>query len=839
VGGGGALTVSRAVFLPLRGDEEVLPCGRDAGYSLKLHGCFFVDAGRGRPVHLAGGSQDVTQSPEEMLKAEWNDRLLREGVCPLVLPVLEEFVRAAGIDDGEIGSLTRAMEDSVFVRQYGADINRADQWLYRWDPADPGWRRLAGATGFLEIPDFGGVGPRLAGAVLPGLVRVACTTILTPRGFPRLVQEKACDWPDGLLARAIDPRGIDFVGWGSHHWGYLRDFLECALPAQPGPETLAALAELLRGVFGTTPIHLLRRHRDNVRQVVRRMPADRRLALPIPETWSEAERRSVTEWPVALTIVPRGFDPPDSPGTGRLGTADLLTLLQPACADRRTSEPAVAVVVATTDQEDLRGQAGFAGLRLWVTCSLRPREPARVTVLRQGELAGRLRDGWLFRAAGVEGKPPAELTLLSGALERVELYTILPGTADAAFGPDVVPSPSTAAVVGSLAGYPPVSPDPAHRAGILRHLLGGERPPAIAGAWRRAIRYLLHGCLGETDGDIPLLAGDPGAAGVWGRIVGLHLDRTDGGWRVLPAEPLVGLLNPNQRAEAGIVGLDPDGVAGLVGIDGAGRLEIELGDRDRDAVLRGWNDRPELLRAMPLHDGVHGGRHRISGRCFWQGRYGLEGELARRVTLLRLCKDAHLAAIQGQLAEELRPADIITLALDGKPADHWAELLGALADAGNLARELRERLVGIEWVPAAGRSPVAPSRVLVDADAGLDREIAQVLAAANNDWVGSAQLPRAVHEHRGFEALRRLCCPTREGLLGSLASALAAADAGHRTGVRLDDAEEISDWVAAFANAPPGVAAGRDLLARVWQAEPTACRERFLPTLMPGPGETD
>lgn len=838
----GSLTVSRAVFLPLRGDEEILPLDRGACYSLKLHGCFFVDAGRGQPVQHRGDRPDVSPSPEELLKAGWNDRLLREGVCPLVLPVLEEFVRATGIDDWEILALTRALTDSALVREYGAEFTRAHQWLYRWRPDEPGWRRLSAAASYLEIPDFGSDGPALVATVLPGLARVAATTTLTPRGSPRLAPEKANHWPDGLLFQALDPQNVDFSSWGNRHWAYLRDFLECALPAVPGTETLAALAVLLRALFGTTPNHLLRRHREAVRQVVRRLPPGLRLALPIPETWSVAERRCVTERPVALAIIPREFDPPEVPSTGRLTAADavgLLTLLQPACADRCTSEPAVAVVAATTDPDALRVQAGFAELRLWVTGYLRPREPAGVTVFTHGELAARLRDGWLFRAAGADGRPPTELALLAGALDLVELCVIPPGTADAAFGPDLVPPPSTPALVRTLAGFPPLSPDPAHRVGIMRHLLAGERPPAIAVAWRTAVRYLLHGRPREAEGDTPLLAGDPGAAGVWGRIARLHLDRTDGGWQVLPAEPLVGLLNPIQRAEAGIVALDKDGVAELVGINGTGQLEIELGDRDRDAVLRGWHDRPDLLRAMPLHDGVHGGRHRINGLCFWQGRYVLEGELARQVTLLRLCKDSQLAAIQGQLADELRPADIITLALDRNPADHWTEILGALADAGTLTRELRERLVGVEWVPADGRSPVPPRRVLLDADPGLDREIGRVLATANNGWVGSTQLPRSVRDHRGFEALRRLCCPTREGLLGSLASALAAGKTCYRTGLRLDDAEEISDWVTAFVTAPPEVAAGRDLLARVWQIEHTACRERFLPALMPGPGETD
>ena len=45
--GPGRLVVSQAVFLPLRGTVKEYPCDDQAEYSLKLHGCFFVDAGRG------------------------------------------------------------------------------------------------------------------------------------------------------------------------------------------------------------------------------------------------------------------------------------------------------------------------------------------------------------------------------------------------------------------------------------------------------------------------------------------------------------------------------------------------------------------------------------------------------------------------------------------------------------------------------------------------------------------------------------------------------------------------------------------------------------------------
>jgi hypothetical protein len=71
IDGPGRLIVSKAVFLPLRGAVETHDCEDRAEYSLKLHGCFFVDAGRGGPAETTDERSDETR-----LKQEWNRRLL-------------------------------------------------------------------------------------------------------------------------------------------------------------------------------------------------------------------------------------------------------------------------------------------------------------------------------------------------------------------------------------------------------------------------------------------------------------------------------------------------------------------------------------------------------------------------------------------------------------------------------------------------------------------------------------------------------------------------------------------------------------------------------------------
>lgn len=831
---GGGLTIARAVFLPLRGDDEVLTCDGKGKYSLKLHGCFFVDAGRGRPAYSGNGPAEASSSPEDQLRREWNERLLREGVCPLLIPTLEEFALSSGLGDAGIRSLTRSLGGSQFVKEHLADICRAEQWLYSWSPIDSGWRRLPITTDFLEIPDYDATGPSLVADTLPGLCGVVKDGArLTPANWPILTTRPRREWSDDLLAKVLDPSAISFSAWDRHHWECLDQFLTASLHAAPGPLASAALAVLVRQSFASVAIHDLRKHKASIQRVISRLTPDRRLALSIPATWSEQERRNVTEWPVALTIIPGEFDPPDARSRGRLSPDDaveLLSLLRQGCEQHLTSEPAADVVLAT-DLDSLRKQPQFKDLKLWVAECF---EGSRTTsvILCDSQLSGELANGLLYRGE------PDEVRMLAKALDGVAVYLLPWKTAHLLFGSEGVPTCDLAALAKVLAGHPRL-PDPSNRVALLKYLLGGQRYPAIADLWRRAVRYLLHGRRDGAEGEGALLTRDPRAGSVWGRIAHAHLERTDGGWRVLPTEPLVGLLNPVQREEVGVEAIDSNGVAKLLRAEDARVVSIEFPDEERDQVLLGWRSWPELLKAMPLHDGVRGGRHRIGSGCYWQSRYTLEGPLAERVTLLRQCSDPALAAIQRTLATELLPADIIHLALDAGAVDHWAVLMDAVAGSGTMAKDIRERLIAVEWLPLEGGKVASPRRVLIDVDHELDQEIGRALAVVPDaGWVGSARLATVIRNHKGYDALVRLCAPSRGDVLGNLAGVLSRADDHFRIGMRLDDENEIEDWIRAFADATNGITRVRDLFDQVWKSNKTICRERFLPPLMPDKGET-
>lgn len=101
-----------AVYLPLD-DMECVSAGDLGGaeYTLLLHGCFFVDAGR-RHVH---GIDDETLPPldgDENLRKAWNVALRNEGTLALIPEVLAAFMECVSPSLEETSALCRAIHES-------------------------------------------------------------------------------------------------------------------------------------------------------------------------------------------------------------------------------------------------------------------------------------------------------------------------------------------------------------------------------------------------------------------------------------------------------------------------------------------------------------------------------------------------------------------------------------------------------------------------------------------------------------------------------------------------------------------------------------------------------
>jgi hypothetical protein len=830
----GQLTISRAVFLPLRGSTAIVPCDDLAEYSLKLHGCFFVDAGRGEPG--VGATATADPSDETALKQEWNRRLLEDGICVLLVPTVAKLVAELqrsgqqGVVTGDaIRSLTASLQGSHTFQEHRTRICRGWQWAYRWRPEGFAWEQIAAKVPILEIPDPGEDGPDLPGQALPRLAELVERYAVVPAGYPRLMSGPAVPWPEKALQVVLDVPPGPLFEESSKRWIYVRKFMTAAPPQAAGPLAVAALAELLRRVFAGVRSRALRDQGDAVRSVVRLLPAGQRISIPLPANWSEGDRQAFLTERAGAVLIPTEFDPDDAPGIGRLTTDEavrLLKTIEPHCQRLKTSGPARALLAAV-EGEVPSVLVRCADLNLWQGERITPAGSAQ-EVFCYSRLTHALRDKVLFESST---GTVTVATFLATALAEREIVLLPPETAAVLFGKGEVPPCEAVGLFAALAEAPPLAA-PECRVGLLRHLLSRvpEGPEVVA--WLQAARYLLHGRAEAVQDKSPLFVNSRKDGGVWGRLARLALDASGGGWRVIPSGALADLLAELRPKALDVCDIDPDGVARLLSEIGPDKIEIDFGPPEQEQVIYGLREYPALLKGLPVHDGLDGRLHRIDDRTYWKETwYTLEGPLAQQINLLQPCRKDHLAAIQLPLALRLTPVEVLKLAATGLPGQHWKTILDALRVAGTLPSELRRTLADVEWLPLRTGAVSSPGRVLYDPE--LKNDVTSVLAkvSVNGDVCPSA-LHADLKAHKGFDDLiRHKLFPARDQLLSRLGGVLKPHELFRVGPLPFTEAEAMVEWLEAFQDAPADVMPVRDLLARVRKVDPDLCRSHFLPNL--------
>jgi hypothetical protein len=544
----GRLTMSTAVFFPLRDAKGVdpkglYPCDDQAEYSLKLHGCFFVDAGRGKPTMTGDG-----------LTVKWNRRLHEEGVCPLVIPAVAELAAATGVNAVAMRALTAAIEGSDRFRENREQVCSAAQWAYRWRPEALAWEKVPTDVVILPIPDPESAGPDLPKKVLPGLAGLAERYVLSPSGWKPLSRKDVESWPVDALEEALldaDP-GALFAGNGQG-WVYLRQFVKHAGPVSRGPGATCALAQLIRRTFAHIRTSSLQNYADDIRAVLEELPPADRLSLRLPRNWSEKDRQAVLQQPVAVVVVPEEFDPKDRPAAARLTTEDavqLLTILQAPTERSKNSSPARNVLAAAEDGEAALTRC--AHMPLWQGERI-TNEGHTPEVFSYAQLLKTCAERLLF--AGSAATVPAA-TPLASALANQGLLLLPRDTAEVLSIDAIDLQNDASALLSALEGTPPLA-DPDRRVGLLRHVLKSHPDETQQPLWRQATRYLLHGHPGDVRDSHSLLT-QRSEDSVWARLVGQGLSHQGGEWRMVP-QVLARELNPRQQQELGIREVDHDG----------------------------------------------------------------------------------------------------------------------------------------------------------------------------------------------------------------------------------------------------------------------------------------
>ena len=140
-----------AVFLPVEQGGE--PLGFEAGnpgYSLILHGQFFIDAGRKKPhaledLHCIPERIGAEPIDDSLLRRTWNQHLAQRILLPLVIPALEHYVTTIHLTDAEYNRLTQALAHSRWFQRFKSHVCRSGAWYRTLEPdAEPRWNRVGG-----------------------------------------------------------------------------------------------------------------------------------------------------------------------------------------------------------------------------------------------------------------------------------------------------------------------------------------------------------------------------------------------------------------------------------------------------------------------------------------------------------------------------------------------------------------------------------------------------------------------------------------------------------------------------------------------------------------------
>ena len=790
-----SLRVRSAVFLPLR-DETATDGVSPGETAVLLHGCVFVDAGRG----------EAKQGDDE-LRDEWNARLTAEGTRPRLIPALAELCRRV---PAVAAALTASLVAHTKVTADLKDFCGERRWLYRWSPAAGAYAEAPAAGEFYELPDYCDDAtlplralPRLAEwAESPGIV-------VAVHGRPRLSASDPSPWPDdalGVLLGVETPASLAALA-------YLASFVKSEQPL--GVQAVGSLTATLRGIYSAATTGELRNNADALGRLTAALPDNYRLSLTFAG-WSDKVRGEVVAAAPLVLVVPDGFG---RNGDGRFPTAEATAVLEilarefslsrstglPAQVVNHSGDPA-AVLASTRD------------LTLWTSTAADGKTSVACSLAQLEACAAGRR---LF-TTGESGLPADLARALGGA----EIWLLSGDAARVLFPRDAVPPCDLAAASRTLQAAPSLGSPEERKALVSRY----GRDSALDRLTRRAAgRHLLSGTR-ELAHDTILYAATS-VGGVWGRLAEVALRE---GNSVTAECELADLLTPQVHQDWLVKTNTIGDVTELLLCVDLESLGLTFTNTERDQLLHDALNK-DLLRRLPLHHGP-GGLQAIGSDCFWRSPgYDPPAEDLVGVTLLTLHVDPVHAARQGQLADAFTPArHLERLFRAPGPVDRAAAILNALnAHKGWPSGELAKRVRETAWLPTDG-PPVAPDNVAYHAVYGdtLDRFLTAAPDAGK--LVPAGRLMAWVREWPHYRPVAAWLFPKPPVLLPRLAYALT-----HTAGVQIGAitaaaSDFLADWVVAFQAVPSAVMPLADLIAAAHADDTETCGKYVWPSARGG-----
>lgn len=720
-----------AVFLPVEDNcEDLRIDGVQRGFSLILHGQFFLDSGRKKlhglvQMHEEPSGPGDGQTDESRLRTEWNQKLAQHVVVPLVLPVVDDHARQHALSDDECAALAKAISDSNWFNAFRRHVCRDCAWLRMLQPdGDPQWRLICGdrRLRLRPFPKPPKSAQQRPWKVFPELA--TCDVVAydvnaayldrsdKPGEWTELDLEKLLSRVDGLLA---DAPSID----------YLTEFLDsCAGRHRSSKRIQHRLLVALRHGFQSAGLTALRQVATKARRLIDFLDPERRveIAAELPES----VLRGLWEIDAPVLLVPKGMAPeqrgicqPDE-----RTVADWMRVLDRALDSTYSDEERSCILGAAQGLlKTLAAEARGRFLRDNRALRIVEVHDARTGLRRPAsfELLNRLRNaGTLFGFA--EGLQEATrlgiAPLLARAIPGAEVCLIRAQTYRELFSGD--------GTQGRDSGIPAASNGQACLAAVGRLIVGrlgeiADRRKLLEGAndsgmdadARRGLRLLLHGSLGHRMDDRKLWIGRHNQHPAWSRLWDAMHEGAQ--WSRI-REELADAIPRTRWSEAKI-----DEIEARTLLDELRRTgrDIEapskFSEEEREEILSRVEYKDLWLR-LPLHTTldrvpVTADRERIYLAPDTACR---EDPLIGEVILIAPSQNPVVAEQQRRWLSDWDDRARIEVALEAhEPSLHWRSVMDALKNLPPpIHCDIRNLLRGKAWLPTVYSVPVKPEDVI-------------------------------------------------------------------------------------------------------------------------------
>jgi hypothetical protein len=692
--GQGSFATRWSVFLPLEEDGQPQTLKTEREISLYLHGYFFVDSGRRR---IEWPLAPPANQDERQVRLAWNALLRDEGILPLVLPALDQFVREESLTYTESADLTQALSKSSFIRQHLTQITHSYHWIPRIEPnREIRYALVPSGQRFLVLPSAGDGEIDMVFSALPELKSFSKEHCLILGGAPSLAAISGEGAWDVNAIRLLLESSALTGEVAEANLAYVSEFVHLLSRQQNWPELLPIIKTWLRNLLTVVPEALSDDFRKTFRSLVLILPSDKRWRAPF--STREAFLSKLLELSLDIVPIPKDLWPPQDSSTGVLTMRDAEEILRvfnrypEAMSDNNVMTVIRSVAVPRHDflrdistlplfrPADQRGD----GTLLPLADLLRAKSGERLFSMVARDAS--------IEAAMCSALVDRNLTFVSPEVrgEDLELGSI---------------PPLTAYSCGSLLASAPLLSGNVDRIPLLQYMVA---QPNVELHMSAAIRYLLHGnAAAYHDTSEVFVSPLREDQYPWGRICKFMLSHAGEAWRLVPSA-LAGLVPPQLYGSLDLVQVTSESVLRLVA-EHPGRL-TGLGKDDRAFLLRTVED-VGLLRMLPVwtfRSGMVG--YLPKGLVYRRAKFLVEDEFLSALAVLADAEDRIIGLKVEAVSRELTAATVLDLSLNRENPEVYSDIiLRAMAD---LAPTENSNLRNKRWVPT-NLGPCAPIELLL------------------------------------------------------------------------------------------------------------------------------